>query len=298
MFRGFLVVCFLLFFPHLAAAEMNSTLTLVYKDAGTSSYMGVAPDSSGLYKDLMTRAAEKIGFKLKIVRGPKKRLYKMLEEGEADLYASAAFRVSRSKFLFYMLNGLYRHKQYYGLTSLNIPMLSNIKDISKYDLSWVVEMGSSSPERAKVYGLKHLEIEDVTVERAVQMLTRDRPFFFLINKIDVHKYMKEHHLASMCEVGVRLHCCYLDVAAPLYSNFSRNSPYYHEEPNLRYDAKKPLSPENFPFQLVAGSVSYKFQKALREMIDSGEVEALARKYFGTKWRCVINKDEKAASAGK
>ena len=105
--------------------------------------MQKAPDSSGLYLDLMSRAAEKIGFEIEIVRLPKNRTYKMLEIGEADLYASGEFRDYRSDFLFFFNNGLYREQIFYGLTTSGIPELFSISDINKYDHLTILSVGSS-----------------------------------------------------------------------------------------------------------------------------------------------------------
>ncbi|WP_421903484.1 substrate-binding periplasmic protein [Maridesulfovibrio sp.] len=254
--------------------------------------MEVAPDSSGLYNDLMTRAAEKIGFKLNIVRRPKKRLYRMLREGRADLYASALFREKRSEFLFYIPNGLHYHKQHYGLTSAGIPPIKELGEIKRHNLFWVVELGSSKPERARKYDVNFTEVKKITVENAVQMLKMGRPFFFLLSTTAVKEYMRDNHLDSMSEVGVRLHICTPEISSPLFSNFSRNSKYCQEEVNPDYCSDKPLSPDNFPFQPIRGSVPHKLRDALQEMIDDGEVDDLARKYFGADWRRVIHFDSK------
>lgn len=298
MYRIVIILAFMVLLPFSVFAESNSTLVLVYKDIGKPPFMEVAPDCSGLYKDLMTRAAQKIGFELEVVRGPKKRLYGMLERGLADLYASGLFRESRVEFLFYMPNGLHTHKQHYGLTSLRIPQIKKLSDINVHDLYWVVELGSSKPGKAKQQGVNFQEVKKISVDKAVQLLKRERPFFFLINSADVNKYMSEKQLVSMSEVGVRLHICTPKVESPLFSCFSRRSPYYQEEPNPNFDSSKPVSYDNFPVRLVPGSVPYKFNQALQEMIEDGEVEALGKKYFAERWQDVVICNEPAFESGK
>jgi len=127
----------------------EKTLTLVYKDIGKPPYMQVSPDNSGLYLEMMEKAAQKIGFELEVIRLPKKRTYIFLEEGHADLYASGEFREYRSKFLFYFPNGLKRESHYYGLTHDNIPEITSISQLNNHNLIWMVELGSTWPKLAK-----------------------------------------------------------------------------------------------------------------------------------------------------
>ena len=74
MFNRHLVT--FLFFVYCSAsfASEEKVLTLVYKDVGNPPYMQPSPDNSGLYLDLMTIACEKIGYKLKVLRPPRKEV--------------------------------------------------------------------------------------------------------------------------------------------------------------------------------------------------------------------------------
>lgn len=282
-------LCLLMALAAAPCRAQGRELTLVYKDSGKPPYMAVAPDSSGLYLDMMTRACEKVGFGLKVLRLPKKRTYSLLETGRADLYASAQFRDYRSKFLYYMPNGLFRYEEFWGLTATDIPRISSISDITQYDLLFMVERGSSWPRKAQRHGVPYEEISRLAVADAVTAIRSGRPFFYSLNREKIEAYMAEQGLASLESVGVRIHteCCE-DNAAPLYTNFSRNSPHYAEEPNPNYDRQRPLSAENFPYRLVPGSVPYRLQEALREMRDSGETAALVRQYFPDKWQEILN----------
>lgn len=272
----FLALALCVIFP-VHAEKPN--LTLVYKDVGNPPFMEVAPDSSGLYADMLNRAAAKIGHNLTIKRLPKKRTYVQLEHGSADLYPSGQFREYRSKFLYYMPNGLKRHEVYYGLTSQKIPALTSVAQIGEHGLDWFMELGSSWPHKARSLGLKYTEIKDVSIEKAVKLIELGRPIFFQVNSELLKKYMQKNNLASMQELGVRVHTEIGVVnEAPLYTCFSRFSPHYREELNPDYDENKPLSPENFPFRPVAGSIVDKFRRALQEMIDDGEIAVLRKKY--------------------
>lgn len=262
----------------IASAE-ERILKLVYKDIGNPPYMQAAPDNSGLYFDMMQRAAEKIGFHLKVIRLSKKRTYYYLESGRADIYASGEFRDYRSKFLFYIPNGLNRVEVFYGLTSINVPEISSISEINNYNLTWILELGSSWPLQAKAFGVEYFEIKNAGIEKAIEFFSINRPVFFKIYKEDIEGYMDKNNLLSMEDMGIRVHkkCCKTN-AAPLYTGFSRFSPHYKEQPNLLFDVTRPISAENFPFELVPGSVPYKLKNALQGMIASGEITALKQKY--------------------
>lgn len=254
-------------------------LKLVYKDIGKPPYMQAAPDNSGLYYDIMKRAVEKIGFKLVVLRLPKKRTYKLLEAGKADLYASGVFKDYRSEFLYYFPNGLHRNEIYYGLTSIDIPEITSILEINKYNLLWFVELGSSNVLEAQKLGVNYFETSDVRIDRALKLIAGQRRCFYRVLKTDLDEYMDKKKNVSMKELGVRLHKkCFKSLEKPLHTAFSRVSPYYSEQPNLLYDKTKPVSVDNFPFEPVPGSVPYLLKKALQEMIDSGEIATLQQKY--------------------
>jgi len=276
----FVLIFTLLFFnPFASLYAKDNTLTLVYKDIGKPPYMQAAPDNSGLYLDMMKRAAQKIGFDLKVIRQPKKRTYKLLKDGNADLYASGEFRDYRSKFLFYFPNGLSRVEHYYGLTSDNIPELTDISQIIRYKLIWMVELGSSWPLHAKSLGLQYTEMKNAGINKAIEISQLKRSTFFMIEDKDVYKYMEKNKISSFKELKIKVHknCC-KSKHAPLYTGFSRYSPYYKEEPNLLYDKTKPLSQTNFPYKLSPKSVAYKFKNALKQMIKSGEIERMKSSY--------------------
>ncbi len=257
----------------------EKTLILVYKELGKAPYIQAAPDNSGLYYDMMSRAAQKIGFELIIERYPKKRTYSMLENGTAELYASGEFYIHRSEFLYYFPNGLYRNADFYGITSMSIPEIENISDISNHNLIWCVELGSSWALKAESLGVRYNEISNARIEVAVKLLHLKRPFFFHIQKKDIEKYLIDNGISSLEEIGIKIHKkCGLNKQEPLYTAFSRFSPYYSEQPNPLYDKSKPTSPENFPIEPIANSVPEQLKNALQEMIVNGETAKMIAKY--------------------
>jgi len=262
-----------------STASEEKILTLVYKDIGNPPYMQPSPDNSGLYLDLMTIAVERIGYKLKILRPPKKRGYRQLERGVVDLYASGEFRENRSKFLHYFANGLSRKEVFYGLTTANIPDLYSISDINLYDLTWIFEAGSSWPEQAVLHNVQYSEIKQPNFEKALTYLQSNRSVFFKIEQQQLKQFLENTDDAYLNKRGIKVHqyCCEPHFA-PLYTGFSRFSPLYEEQPNPFFDNSKVTSPENFPSMLVPNSIPDQLKNALQEMIDTGEIDLIKQAY--------------------
>lgn len=269
----------ILLFLNLFPAHSQETLTLVYKDIGKPFYMAPAPDNSGLYFDLITAAVEKIGFKLKIIRVPKKRGYSMLNKGVADLYPSTTINKTRADFLFYIPNGLRRIETYYGLTAMSVPELKSVSQINEYGLQWLVELGSTQPKQASDFGVPYNAIKKVEIDKAIKLIQAGRPFFYRVIKRELESYMEENDISDMSAVGIKVHKnCHPNIDVPLYLGFSRYSPHYREQKNINYVDTKPLTIDNYPYELVRGSVPDRLRNALQEMIDNGEVKALQKKY--------------------
>ncbi len=270
----------MLFLPYLIFSQDN-VLKMVYKDSGNIPYMQKAPDNSGLYFDLISRAAEKIDYKIEVIRLPKIRTYRLLELGKVDIYASGEFRDYRSEFLFYFTNGLHREEIFYGLTTSEIPELMSISDINKYDLTWVFELGNSWPLQAKKFNVKYnMRTDGHQIDKAINLLKAGRPLFFKFTNVEINGYLKSQNIESLEEIGIKVHkhCCDSN-KAPLYTAFSRFSKHYKEQSNPDFTIDKKLGVNNFPVELVPGSIPDKLKSALLEMIESGEVELLIKKYF-------------------
>lgn len=243
--------------------------------------MEKSPDNSGLYYDLMSNAANKIGFRLEVIRLPKVRTYQLLETGEADIYASGEFRDYRSEYIYFFKNGIYRDEDFYGLTVSEIPDLSSITDINKYGLTWVFELGCSWPLQAKAFNVNYIEIpEGRNIEKAIDILKKGRLFFFKFTPEEIREYKDRNKIETLDILGIKVHkdCCDSH-KAPLYTGFSRKSKYYKEQINPNYNSKKKISAENFPVELVPGTVPFMLKNAINQMIQSGEVDAIVKKYF-------------------
>jgi hypothetical protein len=257
-------------------ASDEKILTMVYKPLSKTPYIEADPDNSGLYKDLMEMAVKNIGYKLKIVRVPKARSYKMLKNGVADIYASGEFNLKRSEFLFYIPNGLVRDEELLCITPIDIPEIKSLSEVKKHNLTWFVERGSTWVQKSKNLGIKNYKIHNTTIEIAVKFFKSKRKAMFIVLRKDIDKYLSSSH----AEKNVfKIHeNCGVTKNNELFTGFSRKSKHYAEEKNGKYHKNQELSSENFPVRLVADSIPDRLARSLQDLINKGEVKNLLKKY--------------------
>lgn len=273
------VMTFLFFISIMSLTAQDKVLTLVYKDVGKIPYMQASPDNGGVYVELLEAAVNKIGFQLVVKRVPKPRTYLELSLGNADIYPSVVFNIKRSEILYFIKNGLHRHEVYYLLTDIAIPDLRIPSDINDARLQWQVEIGSTQAKQAENLGIVYHQTKDISIYKAIRSIQAGRPFCYRVTSSELEHYMHKNNISLMSEIGIKVHKnCFPDLSAPLFVGFSRNSPFYEEEINPYYDKTLPISVENFPYRLVAGSIPDQLQKVLQQMIDNEDVLNLMRKY--------------------
>src|SRR5512134_3732230 len=85
---------------------MGCTLTMGFKPDAKLPFIAAAPDNAGLYLDLYTRAAERLGCKLAVVREPKRRIHQWMQEGRVDFYPGMKYSPERAQFALFIENGL------------------------------------------------------------------------------------------------------------------------------------------------------------------------------------------------
>ena len=242
--------------------------------------MDKAPSNKGLYKAIYSELAQRINCKLSIKRYPKKRTHRMLQHGAVDLYPSTGFNKERSKYLFYVPNGLSRYEPYFGLSPARIKKLDAIKDIKDHGLVWVFEAGNTTVEQAKNLKVPYQEVVGLSYNRAINLLKYNRQVFYRIIEKDYNTYLSENNLDDLSRLNITTHksCCE-PKTQPLYLGISRSSNIIKEEPNPNYNPQEKLSPENFPTRLVEGSIAKKIADALKKMKASGQIETLYRQYI-------------------
>ncbi|WP_238322264.1 substrate-binding periplasmic protein [Vibrio mexicanus] len=240
-----------------------------YRTSDRTPLIEQAPSNRGLYQTLYSQAASAIGCQLEIVRGPKKRILKMLEDGEVDFYPGFNFNPERARYTYYIVNGLPG-----GDVGISRNDFITVTQLSELEGHTVVQaLGSPNFVR----DLENVTIyakPEITIDQAVAVIRKKRADFYIYNRSSIDYYFKQHQPNDM---KIHPNCC--GEIEPLYLGFSRRSPHFSETINPNYDANQPLSVSNFPTVINSQSIAYHFQKALADMASSGESAQIYRHYF-------------------
>jgi len=271
----YIPILFILSSAFLVNAEC--VLKMAYKEGNKMPLIAKKPDNSGAYLELFSRAAERIGCRLEIVRLPKKRLHRQLEQGKLDFYPGASFSEKRATYLCYIENGFPTGE--YGITSADMPDIHDYQQLKELGLTWLMEMGGSKTELADRLNVKTRYLGFADIETARRVISKGRNIFYVADKELVDYYLKNKEFVSFKEAGLKVHneCCGGDY--PMYMGFSRTSHHFRKRSNPKYDETKKLSPTNFPIIADSGCVAFRLGQALQELKASGETLKIYQKYF-------------------
>lgn len=264
----------LLWWPQALLAEPG-VLRLAYPEREKAPFIAEAPDNRGIYQDLFSAAARKIGVRLEIVRLPKKRMVYEMSENQVDLYPGS-FAEDRVPVMRWLDSGLMVREV--CLSRPDLPLLNGLAQAPP--LRVIYEIGSSKAEINRLFPqLIPSELGPrVDIPQAIRLLKGERGDLFIIEEVALRHFMKQRRLSSIEALGVRLHENCLAAIHPIWLGVSRSSPHYAEVPNPRYDPKAPLTVNNLPTMIAPGSTAARLGAALQQMKASGETARLLEKY--------------------
>lgn len=228
-------------------------------------------DNSGLYMELYSLAAKKIGYELEIIRKPKKRILLEMKQGKIDFYPGFTFTVPRSKDVYFIENGLPGGDV--GISLKDFPEVKSFNDLSGKK----VLVATGGPNETRLSSIDHIRLHRVprlSINKAISLIVLKRDDFYIYNKSSINYYIKMNEIDYL---KVHENCC--GGFKPMYLGFSKNSPKFKEIKNPNYDDSKNLSIGNLPTKLDTESVAYKFYNALMEMKNDGTTERLYNKYY-------------------
>lgn len=273
-----LILCLVMAPP--ALARGTCVLKMVYKEGDKLPLIAQKPDNSGLYRDLFTEAARRIGCELEITRLPKARLHMELEKGTYDFYPGASFSERRATYLYYMENGLPTGE--YFLTSAGTPDLSSYRDLRKVrdlGLIWLMEFDSSKAEKPVIYGINAHAMPYVDVETVAAFAQRGRKVFYVADMEIVDYYLRQNGRKSLERAGLKLHRDTELMGVPMYLGFSRRSPHWTGVMNPAHSPVHEGSPTNQAVVPDPDCVAARLGRALLRMKDSGYTAKLRAQYF-------------------
>jgi len=244
-------------------------ITMGYRTSVRSPLIEAAPDNSGLYQELFSRAASKAGCELVIVRAPKKRILNDLANGKIDFYPGFNFNLKRAEYAYYMVNGLPG-----GDIGISHQGIDSVTDIGQLK-GKILLIALGGPEHgASAKGVVVRRPSELNLERAVGLIAEKKGDFYIYNRSSLEYYLKQN---PNPEIRKHYDCC--GGEQPMYLGFSQKSANMAAVPNAEYNADADLSPTNFPVRPGDGSVAQRFSAALEEMRQSGETQKIYDMYY-------------------
>lgn len=271
---------FTLLFSLLILPSQACTLKMGYRTTARLPNIEAKPSNKGVYQDLYTEAAKRIGCKLEIHRLPKKRVLRDLGRGTLDFYPGLTFTEDRSLYILFFANGL--PSADIGLTRVEVPEIKSFYDLKGKTV--LRAYGGSSVDADK-YGVTLKTPPELSFEKAIEYILNKNADFYEDEIGTLSYYLKSHPRAK--ELKFHLNCC--GGLTELTVGFSRASPHLKEEVNPDYDPKKELAYNNFPKRLAERSTAYRFQKALNELKEEGFTNNLFQQYYGVDINDLLNK---------
>ncbi len=168
-----------------------------------------APSNEGLYYDLYSHAAKQIGCQLTVVRSPKKRLLKMLKEGEIDFYPGFVFTPERANYVHFILNGLPG-----GEVGISLKSMEEVRDKQQLKgLTLIQSLGA--PDFASGVDVNYYTKAELSIPEAIELLRKDRGDFYIYPRSTLLYYLKTHNSQ---DIKAHMDCC--GGEQPLYLAFS------------------------------------------------------------------------------
>ena len=275
--RHVLCTClFIIFLPQAAFSSETHYLTMGYKEGSKPPYIGPVGDNKGAYQELFSQAAQMIGYQLKIVRLPKKRIYQQLSEGRIDFYPSSGFSLERETYLYWLPNGFLSKR-----ALLSKMLNQEITDIYTTKGTLLAPLGSS----VEIYAtnnpaIKIQKMGILPIDKAILALQLGRGDFYIYDLDTLDYYLKRKKLINFGQISLRLHPNAIEKDySSLQSAFSTSSKYFSATPNPNYSDKEESSIFNQKKIPSKGSVAYSFEQALKRLQESGKTKKIYNKHF-------------------
>lgn len=253
---------------------------MVFKLGDKFPLMRSAPDNSGIFQDLYSQAAKRIGCDLIITRLPKARLHETLRKGIYDFYPGASFSQERAKYLFFIENGI--ETKELGVSSLGIKNITNLSQLKTYNnLIWLMESNSSKITLSNLLGIYPQEIQYMNIDILVSFIQK-RPqfnYFYVADKEVIDNFLSKNPTRRINDYGLRIHdeCC--GKSQPMYLGFSRLSIHMKETDNPQYQKDDKISAKNQTSIPAKGSIAQKFASALQALQKEGVTKSIYQHWY-------------------
>lgn len=251
-----------------AEGRESNEIIMGYNASSKIPLIAAAPDNSGAYVELYTRVARKIGYQLKIVRYPKKRVYQLMKEGKIDFYPGMKYKEDRANFAYFIANGLPTGRT--GMSRLDMPEITDLSELRGKRIVLPID-GIDYTEGSDEIIVNR--VRQLDIQKAHELLVNNRTDFYATDDVVVMTFLRASKIDN-----VRIHPNFLPTTI-MTLGFSRFSPYYRASINPAYDPAMGPGVDNDPSVLEKESVPYKMQQALQNMIQDGEIDTIYKSYF-------------------
>lgn len=248
----------------ITSSSFACELVMGYRTNERLPLINAAPNDEGLYKDLYSKAAAHIGCQLKIVRAPKKRILNGLRDGSIDFYPGFNYTHERAEFVHYINNGLPGGD--IGVSHKKLKEVTRLEQLKGYSLAKPI----GSPNFVKdIQGVNVIEKSELTTEKAVQLVNKERIDFYIYNRDSLLYHLKTNKPEN---IKIHFHCC--GGEQPLYLGFSLRSKHFSGIENPVTGRKDRMNQHSLGI-----SKALDFQKALIEMKSNFVTKALYAYYY-------------------
>lgn len=249
----------------------NKVIKMGYRTSEKLPYIEAQPSNEGMFIELFSEAAKRIGYDLVIVRKPKVRILELLGKGEIDFYPLYSYTEDRANYSYWIRNGI--EQVDIAISRDDFVVLKNTTQVA--GLRYLVSIGN--PDyliNSDKSFLEIVKIPELSVERALNLLLLKRADIYIYEKDTMDFLIKSKELK-----GLKYQPGFYSRSYYSYTGVSRNSSLYLGRRNPDYDSSKVKSIENFPFIIDPNCVFAQFEKALLELHNEGFTQKLYEKYF-------------------
>ncbi len=255
----------------------DKTITMVYKDREKKPLIGDVGDNSGAYIELFEKAANMIGYRLKIVRVPKKRAHKNLMDGIVDFYPGSSFSIQRAEYLYYLQNGFLTKE-----VLVSKKGHKEVKSLSEINGILLIELGSSKEKIHEQYpNIAVQTIIKLPVDIVVDAIAvKERGDFYIADIETIDYYKKKNNVTNYESIGLKIHHNAINQNfIPMNFGFSQASPYFKSRSNPDYNKYEKVSLTNMPIIIDQNCVAYKLHQALMTLQKRGVTQNIYNKHF-------------------
>ena len=240
-------------------------LVLGYPEREKQPYIADAPSDEGIFKDILSVAAARIGAELRIERLPKKRVFQYMREGRVDLYPGSP-TPDRDAFMAWISLGF--QSKNVCLVRADVAPFAHLRDAPPMRL--IYEVGDSRAHLPKRYPQLQgiAAAAQMSTDDGVRMLRNDYGDLFVTQRETYLYYIKNMQLGSLEYLGLRYSEDCLGPARDYVIGVSKRSRHYAEIPVADSGHAGGLT------QIDPGSLIGRLRQALQEMQASGEAQRL------------------------